>query len=191
MNDTVLEKLHEFHVQLEQEGFLLAYSGSMDPRALEEMGDALKLKLLDAEVRRSKAMQVFTVFVESTQNIMRYSFRRDSLGEREVGSGSVLILRRQRFYYIQSGNIVSGDQVRKLERNLNHLSSLNLDERRQYYLEKLNECDLDKEEPGSGLGLVMMVLPARDISWKFSRMDAENDKYFYTLQVRIPEMEGG
>ena len=106
---------------------LLCFNGPISRSLIEEIGNALKNYLQADSAQPSEAMDVFSAYVEMTQNIRHYAMAK---GYDELDSSATIIVARdaEGHYVVQAGNLV---EVRDGEALLQRLDELALAEQLQ------------------------------------------------------------
>ena len=64
--------LLELQKILQQHGVLISFSGRFSQEIIEELGDAVKKYLETESISQTETYNVFSVFIEQTQNIKNY-----------------------------------------------------------------------------------------------------------------------
>jgi hypothetical protein len=99
--------LYEFYRQMEGKRVLLTFKGALSQRILVKMGDYIRNQLsFDKKIKK-----IFSVFVELSQNIIRYSADREEMDGDPTGVGMVLFVEGNEHYYILSGNSVPNSTI--------------------------------------------------------------------------------
>lgn len=180
-------ELNLFNLQktLQDYGVLINFSGRFTQAIIEELGDAVKKYLETETVSQNATYNVFSVFIEQTQNIKNYSAQnRDVLlHDKIAGSGIVAIGKSEEGYFVSSGNIIENkDAVILLER-LKAIASLD-----KAGLKKLYKEQIKKEVPpgniGAGMGFIDMARRATN-PLQFSIVKLDEDLSFFTLRAQV------
>src|SRR5580704_164678 len=105
--------LFDIKERLRNAGILVSFNGSFSHDLIEELGKAVKKYLESAEARPSAMMDVFSVYIEATQNVRNYSQRRLATGaSKDELEGNILVIaRRNDHYEISAGNTVDNDDI--------------------------------------------------------------------------------
>jgi len=184
MRNNLLKYFHDFNRTLDDEGCVLAYCGAMPQEVVVEMADMLQNILASEPEARNCARKVFKIFIESAQNILKYSQKREQLDNRAVGSGLIAVLKGDGAFHAQSGNRVSRAQAERIKRILNNISSLNREELNSHFKETLKQRHVLERNGSAGLGLVQIARSAsQPLEWEFVKLD--DDSLFFILQATI------
>jgi hypothetical protein len=68
--------LYELKTCLEEKGILISFSGPFFHSIIEEVGKAVKKYLERIDVEKTAMMDVFSVYIEATQNLRDYTTSR-------------------------------------------------------------------------------------------------------------------
>jgi hypothetical protein len=180
------EDIFAFSERMHDQGIVLCYNGYFSEKVLTGLGDALKAKMAIDETDASVSKRVFSVFVEQTQNIIRYSadkvplFGGDAL---ELRYGTITIGHENGRFFIIAGNRVEAGDVPRLQARLLRLQTMSKDELRRYYKERLRAADTDSQK-GAGLGFIEIArIASEPFTFDFKSIDAEH--CFFCLKAYI------
>lgn len=180
MND-----LGDLRRTLSEAGVLLCFNGPFSHSIIEELGTAVKKYLESAEVQRSAVADVFSVYIEATQNVRNYAAREDltEAERRRVGQGIIVVSREEENYLVSSGNVVRRADGEALLERLEGLRGLDKAALKALYREQLRR-ELPPGARGAGLGLIDMARRAHAPLRYTLSPDAEGYAFF-SLQVVI------
>lgn len=179
-------KMNLLHLQktLEDYGVLISFSGRFSQEIIEELGDAVKKYLETDALSQTLIYNVFSVFIEQTQNIKNYSVQKagSSSGERIANSGIVAIGKSESGYFVTSGNLVDSKDIPALTARLEEIVVLDKSGLKKLYKDQLKKDIM----PGSGAGLGLIDM-ARKTSFplEYSSTKVDEDLFFFTLQVQV------
>lgn len=181
----LLEEFRDLDKWLDQIGCIFSYRGVMYPSAVVEMGEVLRSNLISADVANKLIKIIFAMFVESAQNILKYSAQRVSSDDGEShGFGAISIFRKPGIFMIQTGNMVSRESANQLNATLLKISSMSAEELQAYHREKKFLGPALEPNESAGLGLIEMARKAsQPLQWMVTPV-SDNMAYF-TLQVTI------
>jgi hypothetical protein len=175
-----------FKSTLDERGIVFSFSGYLSEGILYSLGDALRQKMALEDTDVTTIKKVFSVFVEQSQNIIRYSADKvqGNLGKSvELSSGMVTIGSDNGQFFIVCGNIILEEDMEKLRGRLETLRAMGKDEIKAYYKEKLREPP-DEGSRGATIGLIEIARRASaPIEFDFDRIDT--DRHFFCLKVSI------
>ena len=183
MSDLDLYSLRE---TLNQQRTLICFNGPLSRSIIEEIGEAMRSYLKTMEGERGRIKDVFSVFVEQTQNIRHYVSAKatDADDVQRLNSAIVVIARSGDHYVAGAGNLVRREDFPALERHLEHLNSLDAGGLKQLYKETLRAPRSDAEEAGAGLGLIDMARRASTpLVWE--NVPVDDAHVFFSLRVTV------
>lgn len=183
----MLKKILSCKQEIDKLGIFLSINGPISQDILVSMGEMLRKKLRKEEISLSRRLKVFAVVVEAAQNIIRYSSESNIEDEDSFsvkwGSGLLAVGRKQKHFYVISGNPVDNAQAKILKLKLQELQEMNKLELKDYY-QKQRRKILQKNQRGAGLGLIEIARrAAAPIQFEFTKI---NDKTsFFALKAEI------
>jgi hypothetical protein len=181
MNDQILE----LQQTLRKNGLMITFSGKFTQSIIEELGEAVRKYLETEERPQNDIFNLFSIFIEQTQNIKNYCYSKlDTVsGERISDSCIVTIGKNDIGNYICSGNQVENGDIEKLIESLDELKKLDKDELKQLYKQKRKQ-DVSMEGPGAGLGLVDIARKAK-LPLEYSITELDSEFSFFTLKAVV------
>lgn len=179
-------RYREFKKVLDEQGILFSFSGYISEGILYSLGEALRHKMTLEETDVNTVKKVFSVFIEQSQNIIRYSAEKLSgtVGRSvELSSGMVTIGNDDGRFFIVCCNTVLAEDMPRLRSRLEMLQGMDKDAIKQYYKEQLREAP-EETSRGATIGLIEIARRASEpIEFDFDAIDDE--KYFFCLKVCI------
>ncbi|MBU4612012.1 hypothetical protein IMZ29_16120 [Achromobacter sp. GG226] len=180
MNATELYALRN---RLLETGTLLCFNGPISRSLLEEFGMALKRYLEVDQARSAEAMDVFSVYIEMTQNIRHYVAAR---GYDEQASAATVVISREASgnYRVSAGNMVALAHGRALIERVAAFSHLDKAALKAAYKTQLRKPRDPANPASAGLGLLEI---ARRASAPLQATLTEHDESegFFSLSVVI------
>lgn len=180
-----MNELHDLRQTLTRQGALLCFNGPFRHSIIEELGTAVKRYLETAEAQKSAVTDVFSVYVEATQNVRNYGARPDlTAEERErLDGGIIVISRRGERYAVSSGNPVRRADGEALRQRLEELRGLDKAGLKARYKEQLRR-ELPPGARGAGLGLLDMARRATQ-PLEYALNPEDDHTAFFSLRVVI------
>ena len=169
---------------LNQNGVILCLSGIVSQGVIQEIGDALKERLQN-EVDMLY-YDIFSVFIEQTQNIIKYINKKaagNQINTELSNSGMVCIQKMNNKYYVVSTNLVENSDVDELSERIEFIKNKNKDEIKKLYKKQIKKHVTDKTK-GAGLGLLLMAKKASE-SLQYEIIKKNNMYQSFTLSVAI------
>lgn len=170
---------------LQNYGVLISFSGRFTQEIIEELGDAVKKYLETEAMSQNDTYNVFSMFIEQTQNIKNYSSEKNSslLGERIANSGIVAIGKWKEGYFVSSGNLIENQDIVPLTSKLDEISALDKVGLKKLYKEQMKKPILPGNT-GAGLGLIDMARHANQpLHYEIVKLDEQLT--FFTLKAYV------
>jgi len=181
------DKLLDLKKGLEKNKIILSFSGFFSQIIIEYLGNALKAYFSITKMSMKTTNDVFSVFIEQTQNIRNYYTKKneenEEIAKNILSSGIAIIGKEDDNFYIYSGNLVENCDVKELEEKINEVKNLSKIEAKVYFKNKLF-----KERPnnsiGAGLGLIDIVRKS-SLPIEYSLIKKDEKFYFYTIKAIV------
>ncbi len=164
---------------VENDGIIfLSYGGFLSQTLIAGMTEALEKEAASNNVNMGMSNNIFTIFIELTQNMMNYS-KSINPDSKDIESGGLIIVSKDEDmnYYIHSQNIVSIDDKIKMEPKLIDVTTMNQDEIKKKYRE-LRRSGKDTHGKGGGLGFYEIAKRCNKVEYNFDKIN-ENRFYFH------------
>ncbi len=177
-----ITKLEDF---LDNEGIVfLSYGGMLSQDLISNMTEALEKETEKNNVSLSASTNIFTIFVELSQNMMNYSKCKNECDEDFDPKGLVLVgfNKEDNSYYVLSRNILGSEDKDKILPKLEEIQSMNKDEIKKKYRE-LRRSGLDSHNKGAGIGFLEISKRCDNIEYKFTKIN--ENKYQFMFQANI------
>lgn len=141
---------------LDDNGIVMAYSGYLSENVLASLGETLRHRLVADATDWVSIKRVFSLFVEQTQNIIRYSAERLESPDgcaTDIGNGMVAVGYSDGAIFVLCGNTIDGATVPDITSRLDYLRQLDREGLKRVYKQKLRE-PAEPASKGGSLGLV-------------------------------------
>ena len=136
-----------------QQRVMLCFNGPISKNLIEEFGTALKNYLDSEQLQASAVIDVFSVYIEMTQNIRHYTHARGYAGADAVAT-VVISHEDDGHYAVMAGNLVEAEDGQRLCEALDRIAVLDKDALKAAYKKRLREPVADGgARSGAGLGL--------------------------------------
>lgn len=178
-------KLLDVQNKLRQNGILICFSGKLSQGLIEEYGQAVK-KYLETEDRpMNQIFNVFSIFIEQTQNIKNYNAGKEgSAAYGELSASAIVTIgKAEDSYFVSSGNLVEDADIARLAETIDAVAGLDKDGLKRLYKEKLR-MELPEGSTGAGVGLVDMARKASG-PLQYSFTPVAEGISFFTLKALI------
>jgi len=140
------------HCCCPQQRVLLSFDGPFSQGLIEVLGLALRDHLREHDASQAKTMDVFSVYIEMTQNICHYIDMRGYCGDATHAALAISLDGNDR-YVICSGNLVEAEDGHRLMSTLADLAALDKSALKTAYKTRMR-LDRDPASHGAGLGLL-------------------------------------
>ena len=180
------QRLLSLQKKLREDGVLISFSGKFSQEIIEELGEAVKKYLETEDQPKTDIFNIFSIFIEQTQNIKNYCVSKRPIGPYEQIANSCIVTigsTANNGKYICSGNLIVNSDVDKLESNLNALIGLNKDELKKLYKQKLKQ-ELPPDITSAGIGLVDIARKSsQPLLYSIDNIDEQFS--FFTLKAIV------
>ena len=178
----------EYYNMKKKHNINVIYSGPIWAEGIEGIGAAIRNMAIFDELSLSVSQSIFSVFVEQMNNMLMYSSEKEAfdLGNKRANTpkGVFVLGTQDKSYFLQSGNVISGDNVEKVKVRLDFLNTLDKKQLREYYKEQIKAENPNSESKGAGLGLIEIARRATSpIEYSFVPFD--DGLSFFTMFVTI------
>lgn len=162
---------------------LLCFNGPISRSLIEEIGNALKNYLQADNAQPSAALDVFSAYVEMTQNIRHYALAQ-AYGEVESSATVVVARDPEGHYLVQAGNLVERADGEALLARVDALTQMDKAQLKAAYKTQLRRPRDENTGSGAGLGLIDMARrSAQPLTASLSH--ANGDRAFFSLRAVI------
>lgn len=146
-------ELYTLRTRLQDSGTLLCFNGPISKGLLEEFGNALKRYLEADDAKSAEVTDVFSVYIEMTQNIRRYATLRGY--DESQACATVVISRTDDGHYVVSaGNQVDAAHGTELVGRIGSYAALDKAQLKAAYKEQLRKPRDPRQPESAGLGLI-------------------------------------
>jgi hypothetical protein len=176
--------LYDLKETVNSHGILISFAGPFSHGIIEELGQAVTRYLEAQALAKASLMDVFSVFIEQTQNVRNYAAKREAEGNRalDFNNGIVTIGRKGAHHVVCSGNFLKRCDVEPLTARLEQLRNLDRKELKILFKQQLHrERQVDQ---GGGLGLIdMSRKSAQPLEYEVRTLDP--DYCFFSLRATL------
>lgn len=175
-----LSSLRDFFTQ---ERILICFNGPTSRTLIGEIGAALKEHIESTRDCMSAAMDVFSVYIEMSQNIRHYTAAK-GYGDQDSAATVVIAETACDRYVVSAGNMINIDDGHRLVERIAHLASLDKAALKALYKEQLRQPREEGAVTGAGLGLIDIARKASE-PLQASLDELGAGKGFFTLRATI------
>ncbi|MDX1295691.1 MAG: SiaB family protein kinase [Sulfurimonadaceae bacterium] len=170
---------------LEEDGIVfLSYGGFLTQPLIAGMTDALEKEAENNDLSMKVAGNIYTVFIELSQNMMNYS--KDKLNEDSSYESKGLVVVGMEpdgnSYYIISRNLVDNADKIIIDAKLKELENLDREQLRKLYRER-RKAGKEKHERGAGIGFVEIARRCDKVQHSFEPYN--DNRHFFTVKTTI------
>ncbi len=171
--------LYDLREIFDRQRIMVCFNGPINAALIEEIGRALRDYLNHQQETPSAVADIFSVYIEMTQNIRRYADQHPDLAG--ASNAAIIVSREDEHYVISAGNVVTHDDGIALRTRVEGLTGLD-----RAALKALFKTQLRQPREGlngsAGLGLIDMARKATlPLSATVREIDAERS--FLSLRV--------
>ncbi len=180
-----MEVLNYDHLIDDNEIVFMTYVGFITQTLLTGMLESLEHEKEFSDIPSNSAHNIFTVFIEMTQNIIKYA-KSEVKKESLYKSNGLIVVGKysSKNYFVHSQNVVLEDDVKTISERIDEINQLSSDEIRKKYRE-LRRNGRHIHDKGAGIGFYEIAKRAVNLEYKFTRI--KNGKYYFYLTVEIKE----
>ncbi|MFZ9849195.1 MAG: biofilm regulation protein kinase SiaB [Vulcanococcus sp.] len=165
------------------ERILICFNGPTSRTLISEIGVALKEHIESSNDSLSAAMDVFSVYIEMSQNIRHYSAAR-AFSEADATATVVIAETADGHYVVSAGNVVESADGQGLVQRVATLASLDKAALKALYKEQLRQPRVEGASTGAGLGLIDVARKSSaPLQCSLDELDA--GKAFFTIRATI------
>ncbi|HHY72226.1 MAG TPA: hypothetical protein GX497_03195 [Bacillus bacterium] len=170
---------------LRDNSVLISFSGKLSQGIIEELGEAVKKYLETEDVPKKEIFNIFSIFIEQTQNIKNYCYSKAKCnGYEHIAASSIITIgKTEKGSFICSGNLLCKDDIRKVTDKIDRLIVMDKEELKKTYKETL-KLDVDMDSVGAGLGLIDMARKA-SCPLEYSITNVDEQFSFFTLKAVV------
>jgi len=162
---------------------LICFNGPISRTLIGEIGVALKDHIESTQVHQSAAMDVFSVYIEMSQNIRHYASRM-AYGDKEAAATVVIAETGDGHYAVSAGNLVERADAEALIKRIQSFANLDKLELKALYKQQLRLPREHGQASGAGLGLIEMARKACE-PLQARLDDGPDGKVFFSLRAVI------
>lgn len=170
---------------LQESKILTCFSGKFSQGLIEEMGEAVKKHMESEEKPRNAIFNVFSIFIEQSQNIKNYVASKEGSDDSQQIEASCIVCigKEAEGYFIHSGNMIDNRDIPDLQQKLDQVADKSKEELKQLYKAQIKK-DYAPEKSGAGIGLIDIARKAsQPVSYSFFEMGSHHS--FYEIKVIV------
>ena len=165
----------------------LSYGGYLSQALISAMTEALEKEAAENGISMSVSNNIFTIFIELSQNMMNYSKSLHADNNIVKAQGLILVSKDKDYnYYIHSQNIVSQKDREKVEPKLLEVQSLDKNGIKKRYRE-LRKSGRNTHSKGGGIGFYEIAKKCDKILYDFTEI--QEDRLYLHIKTTIHTKE--
>jgi hypothetical protein len=165
------------------ERILICFNGPISRTLIGEIGVALKDHIESTQSRESAAMDVFSVYIEMSQNIRHYANAKH-YGDKDASATVVIAEVEDGHYAVSAGNLIERVDGEALVERIQALAPLDKAELKALYKKQLRKPRDNDLATGAGLGLIEIARKSSQ-PLEASLGEARQGKAFFSLRAII------
>jgi hypothetical protein len=174
--------IHEIQQMVEKDGIIfLTYGGFLSQSLISSMTEALEKEAEYNDISLNVSNNIFTIFIELSQNMMNYSKTADANNKALKPEGLIVVSKSKKSYDIHSQNIISREDKERIEPRLIEIHSLDKDGIRKRYRE-VRKSGQHAHEKGGGIGFYEIAKRCDAIEYEFKKIN-ESAFYFHMKAI--------
>jgi hypothetical protein len=180
------ERFFKFSQLLLRGEFVLSYSGYVSEDILEAVGDTLRQRLETHARDGRQVRNVFSIFVELMQNIIRYGVDGPQPGLRgaeKPSFGIVMVSENDGKMDVIAGNFVNHEEADMLKGKMTFLQTQTPDALRELYRERLRDMP-DNTSKGASLGLIEIARRST-LPLSYEITPTGDGHYFFMIKATV------
>jgi hypothetical protein len=175
------ESLLSYYNESEFE-ILYNYFGPLDQGTTYEISNEVELLLYESEDSRSTIKRIFSILIESLQNIRLHSLKnvvKDELA-------GVIVSRQNKIYEINILNLADENSKLILEQRIDAINRMNSNKLKSRYIETMTDGVIS-DKGGAGLGIITIAMKSKEkISYDFHKIAPG----LYIFEIRFKVVSG-
>ncbi|WP_409345371.1 SiaB family protein kinase [Paenibacillus sp. MBLB4367] len=176
----------EVQQALRSRGILICFSGKLTQSLIAEYGEAVKSYLETEDRPQNEVFNIFSLFIEQTQNINNYNaVKSESPSYDALLQSSIVTIGKtdEVGYVVSSGNLIENEDAEWLKSYIDALIPLDKTELKALYKAKL-KADLAPGATGAGLGIIDMARKSSS-PLQYSIVKQNDQLSFFTLKATV------
>ena len=180
--------IYSLYQNMEKDDIILSFKGEITQDLLSSVYQIMESRLDNVEENLKRKKKFYHILVECLQNVYHHMESMQKDGEKKTDTETrnaifMIAQGEENSYRIITVNYILDENVNNLKSNLDKISSMNAEELRAYYLEKLNTSELS-DKGGAGLGMIDIARKSgHKMDYNFHKI-ADNYSFF-SLDVTI------
>jgi len=162
----------------------MTYIGFISQTLLTGMVEALEQEKDIGDIPKEMSHSIFTVLIEMTQNIMKYS-KNDYQDENSFKSNGLILVAKHNKdnFYVHSQNIITKEDTKRIKRRIDDIKSLDEMAIKLKYRE-LRRNATHSHHYGAGIGFYEIAKCSKDIQYRFEKISENKYNFYLTVNIK-------
>ncbi|MEM7551872.1 MAG: SiaB family protein kinase [Bacteroidota bacterium] len=179
MTSTEMPSIKNYLDDIHENEKIIAHVGTISDEVVDSILKKAEKHLENQDDLKAQK-KVFGILVEVLQNILKHSITHKNSKDDQ---SCLFLFKRNSNYGVIAGNYISSQSIGLIQKGIEHANSLNSEEIRNYYRDKLDTGKLSKKG-GAGLGLIDIVRKSgSQLNYWFEEVNAHIS--LFCLEVHI------
>ena len=183
------QNVYDLRKIVQDQGIIFSYCGYITEPVLFGIGEALKQKLYLEEADKTTLRNIFAIFVEQMQNVIRYSAELELQNEDVIEDeddlryGVLNIGKENDKFYVTCGNKIFRSDVDQLNNRLVELQKMSIEDLKALYKQKLRE-PTEETSMGAGVGFIEIARRSSE-TINFGFLELDDERTFFVLKAYV------
>jgi len=180
--------MRQLYTDLNKEGIIFCFCGSVSQSVVEGIGETLWQRLEMEGTEISTIGRVFPIFVEQMQNIVSHSAEKvssDRDGGEEIRFGIMIVGRScDGRFFVRCGNYVEKPNAELLRKKLEDIGKMDKDQLKARYKEQRRQTKDQGKSKGAGLGFIDIARRATE-PIEFEIVPVDEERSFFSMTTTV------
>ena len=156
------------------------YKGPLHYDLLYNLGESLKQHIAGSEIKKNR---IFSIFIELSENIRRYSAERIAFDHDSNGCGMLQVSESEHAYYLCAGNLINKNDWKNIEKRIKYINDLEREELNNFYNQQRNQA-IKKNRDSGNTGLIEIARRSRN-PLKIQKYEVDNTFLYFIIDVKL------
>lgn len=187
LNVGFIKSVLNVYDEMSQNGINIVYLGEFHHQITKMFTSMAEDDLDRKDEERTIIRRVYSVMVETLQNMSRHS---DEIADKfNIGKGLFMIGKKDDSYYVITSNKVSNAKTKTLESAILEVNEASRDELKDMYKKQMTDGKISSKG-GAGLGLIEIAKRTRNkLVYEFLPLDKESQFFILKAEINAKKIE--
>lgn len=176
---TTLAYVYQLKKLVGQHKVLFVHEGYYTEGLVKQVLGFCELLFEQASLHSTHRRKLQNLMVEMLQNLTRHSEEINNQEDKAI----FMLTQDEAAFSVITGNLINAQQAHVIERKIESINTLTLEEIRQSYLNQASRIDISPKG-GAGLGFLDMARKSGN-ALKYDLLMMEQDVYFFVLKTTV------